>query len=87
MKKNNQMIYKRDKNKVEISGESDEVKWPMWFDLISTRLFWVVLVVILLCTVPQHSWIPIVWQWVKRQIPLLTLFVVAANFLMVLLSG
>ena len=60
------MKYKRDKNSIEISGDADQIKWPVWFHLVSYRLVWVVLVVVLLCTVPKASWIPMVWQWVKR---------------------
>ena len=81
MKKNSQMIYKRDKGKIEISGEPEEVRLPMWFDLISTRLVWIILIVVLLFTIPKLSWIPIVLQWLKKSLPLLIFFVGLVGYL------
>lgn len=66
-KKSNPVVYKREKDKVEISGDADCVKWQIWFDLISARLFWIGLAIILLCTVPQVSFVPLVWKWLKHQ--------------------
>jgi len=85
--KPSRIVYRRDKGKVEISGDSEQVKWQIWFDLISTRLLWVVFTVILLWTIPHTAWMPIVWHWLTRQIPLLILFVVNAGFLQLMLSG
>lgn len=86
VKKKNGLVYKRDKSKVEISGEPDQVKWPLWFDLVSHKLMWVVLVIVLLCVVPKVSWLPVLWQWAKRQMPLLSLLGVVVGC-MLLLSG
>lgn len=60
------MKYKRDKNGVEISGDADQIKWPVWFDLASSRLIWVLLVAVLLFTIPRASWVPLAWQWARK---------------------
>jgi len=80
------VVYKRDKNKVEISGEPKDIKGLMWLDMITSKL-WIVLVVILLFTVPKASLLPLLWQWVKKQLPFLILFVVVASWLQMQFSG
>ena len=72
MQKKSNTTYKRDKRKVEISGDPENVKWPIWFDLIATKLLWLVLVIILLCILPKTD----IMKWVKQLLPFLTLFVV-----------
>lgn len=81
------LTYKREKDKVEITGEPEDTKGLMWFDLISSRLIWIVLVVVLLFIAPKASFVPILWQWVKKQIPFMMLFVVPAAWLQMLFSG
>jgi len=66
--KRSPMKYKRDKKGVEISGDPDQIKWQVWFDLVSSRLFWVILVVVLLCTIPKVSWMPLLWQLGKKML-------------------
>lgn len=87
IKKSTLITYKREKDKVEITGDSEDTKGLMWFDLISSRLIWIVLVVVLLFVAPKASFVPILWQWIKKQIPFMMLFVVAATWLQMLFSG
>lgn len=84
--KQSPVVYKRDKNKVEISGDPKDIKGLMWLDMITSKL-WIVFMIVLLFTVPKASFIPLLWQWVKKQIPFLTVFVVVAPWLLMLLSG
>lgn len=86
-KKQTPMVYKRDKFKVEISGDPKDTKWPVWFDLLSSRLLWVTMIIILLIITPKVSLVPVLWEWLKKQLLFLTLFVVAAPWLLMLLSG
>ncbi len=51
-KNNKLIIYKRDKNKIEINGEADFVKWQIWFDLISIKIFWL-LIFFMLCYITK----------------------------------
>ena len=81
------VTYKRDKGKVEITGEAKQVKWQIWFDLISSRLLWVIVIIVLACTLPKTAWVPALWQWLKKYLLLLTPLLVAADFLMMRLSG
>ncbi|HWK02978.1 MAG TPA: hypothetical protein VNS58_05080 [Puia sp.] len=67
--------YKRDKNKVEINGDPDDIKGVMWFDLISSRL-WGVLPIVLLFVLPKGSVMLMLWQWVKKSMFLFILFAV-----------
>jgi hypothetical protein len=85
-KKQSPLTYKREKDKVEISGNVKDTKGLMWFDMISCK-FWIVLVIILLFTIPKASLLPLLWIWVKKQAPFLILLVVAASWLQMLLSG
>ena len=84
---NKQFTYLREKGKVKITGDQDAVKWPMWFDLVTTRFVWIILVVVLLLTIPKASFIPVLWQIIKNSESLSTLFVVVKDFLKMLLSG
>ena len=87
VKKSGRVTYKRDKEKVEITGESKEVNWLIGFDLLSSRLIWVVLVIILLCTFPKTGFIPVIWKWLKSRLPFLILLLVVADWFQLLLSG
>lgn len=84
--KQSPVVYKREKNKVEISGDPKDIKGLMWVDMITSKL-WIVFMIVLLFTVPKASFIPLLWQWIKKQIPFLILFVVLAPWLLMLLSG
>jgi len=81
------LSYKRNKGQVEITGEPEDVRRIMWFDLITSKLLWVVPVVIMLFIAPKASFIPMLCQWLKKQMSFLTLFVVAVDCLKMLLSG
>jgi len=86
LKKGN-TTYERDKNKVKISGEPKDVKWPILIDQISNVLRWLVPVVILMIVLPKASFISIVIKWVKHQLLYMTLFVVAMDLGHFFLSG
>jgi hypothetical protein len=81
------ITYKRERNKVEISGEPNDVKWAMWFDLLSNRLVWLLLLLILLCTVSKTHIVPMLWQLLKSSLPFMILLVVATGWLQIFLSG
>ncbi len=85
--KKSTLIYKRDKDKIEITGDPKDIKWPMWFDLVSSKVLWVLFVVALLFTVPKASIIPVLWQWVKKLLPFTIPFMVRADWLQMLFSG
>lgn len=75
------ITYKRDKDKVEISGEPKDTKGLMWVDMITSKL-WIVLVIVLILTIPKASFLPLVWVWMKKQVPFMTLCVGAAGLLL-----
>lgn len=80
----NGLIYKRDKTKLEISGDPKEVKKAMWFDMITNKLFWIVLVLIFVIVVPKATLLPLLWAWLKKQLPLLIHFGVVGVSLLIL---
>lgn len=72
------VTYKREKDKVEISGEAKDTRGLMWADMISSRL-WVLLVIVLLFTMPKASFVPALWQWLQNKSLFSTLFVAVAG--------
>jgi len=60
--------YERDKNKVKISGEPENVKWPIMIDQLTSVLSWLVPVIILVFVLPKVSFLPFVLKWVKQRI-------------------
>lgn len=86
-KKQNNVIYKREKGKVEISGDSNDVKAAIWFDLITNRLLWFALFIVSLFTVPKISWIPFLVEWIKEQVLLLIFLPVAVDYFLRFSSG
>ncbi len=81
------ITYKREKNKVEISGDPADVKRPMWFDLISSRLLWLVPLAWLLWKLPEVSWLPVVMKWLKHKLYLMILIAVQGSCILLSLSG
>ncbi len=75
------VTYKREKDKVEISGDGKDVKVLIWTDMITSKL-WIILVIILQFTMPKASFLPVVWQWLKNQKLFMTPFVAAAGLLL-----
>jgi hypothetical protein len=59
------MDYKR--GKTEIHGDPKDVKPAMWFDLIASNL-WIVVLIALLFIQPAASFIPLVWKVVQNKI-------------------
>lgn len=81
-------IYKRDKNKVEISGHPENVKWLMWFDMISNTLRrWLFFVIMPLIIVSEETFLPILVKWIKHLLPFLIFFVVVVDYAQIFLSG
>ena len=83
------IIYKRDKNKVEISGDPENVKWPIWFDMVSSLLRWLIPITILLILIPKENFLPILMKmkWIKNLFPFVILFVIVVDYAQILLSG
>jgi len=81
------LIYEREKNKVKISGDPEDVKVPMWTDLILSHLLWIVPLTILLFIAPKTSFMPGVLQWLRKYLSLLILLVAIQAYLHFLLSG
>jgi hypothetical protein len=78
--------YLRQKDKVELEGDPSDVKWPMWVDLLLSRLPLLIVTIVLACTVPKASFIPLVFKWLLRKLSLLTLLSVI-HPIKILLSG
>ncbi len=85
-KKSGVITYKREKGKVEISGEPGDIKYLVWFDLICSKLQ-IAGEIILLYIASTASVIPAAWKWIKNKWPLLILFVVLESYSRMLLSG
>ncbi len=50
-----QVKYKREKNKVEINGDSNHVYWQIWFDLVTNKLlYFFLLFVLVFCQSPSN---------------------------------
>ncbi len=79
--------YKRDKNKMDISGDPKDVRLPILIDQVNSVLRWLVPVIILLIVLPKASFIPILLKWVKHQLPFMNLFVVLAGYAQLFFSG
>lgn len=46
LQKSSEVKYTREKNKVEISGDAKDVKRQIWFDLISSRVIQIALIIL-----------------------------------------
>lgn len=79
--------YKREKGKMEITGDPYDTKWPIWFDLVSSRLVKVIMTIIILIAVSRASLSPEILQWLKKLLPLLIFFVVVPVTAILFLSG
>jgi len=77
-KTKNFITYKREKNKVEITGNPKDTKGLMWFDIISFN-FLIFLVIILAFIVSKNNFLQLIWEWMKKQIPFMILFVAVAD--------
>lgn len=42
------IYYKREKGKVELSGSGNNIKWQIWFDLVSSRLIVILIILVIL---------------------------------------
>lgn len=62
----NQVVYKRDKNKVEITGNSKDTKWPIWFDLVSSRLAILLVLITVLQACPTNQVLLMLIKFLKR---------------------
>lgn len=84
--KQTSITYKREKGKMEISGDPKDVKGHIWFDQISSRLVSMIPAVLLFWKLPMLSWLT--GGWLKSKIPFfLILFVIPGDWLQILMSG
>jgi len=81
------ITYKRDKGKIEISGDPKDVRGHIWFDQVSNWLVSVVPRLLLLLKLPIVSGLSAGWFWLKSKLPFLILFVVPGGWLQIFLSG
>lgn len=81
------LTYKREKNKIEITGAPEDIKGPMWADLILSHLLWIGTVIILLFIIPKVAFIPAVIQWFRKYVLLFIHIVALMNYLHLFLSG
>lgn len=82
-----QMKYKREKGKMEISGDPNQIKRHIWFDQFNSFLLWTVPVIILLCFLPKVSWLPILIKWLQKVLMILAPILITMSYLMMQLSG
>ena len=61
------ITYKRDKNKVEIEGESTQVKWLIWIDLTSYWLCRIIPLLYLLRVTPKLAIALAIFKWLKTR--------------------
>ena len=61
------ITYKRDKNKVEIEGESAQVKWLIRIDLIGYWLCRIILLLYLLWVTPKLAIALTIFKWLKNR--------------------
>jgi hypothetical protein len=80
-KTNTPIVYKRDKNKVEINGDPEDVSKHVWFEQGSNLIKWIVLIISLASVLPNTGWLSFLWQLFKRQLPFLILFAAQVNSL------
>lgn len=57
--------YKREKGKVEISGMGSSVKFQIWFDLITSRLT-ILLVVLAILFFPKVHLVSLIWKLLQQ---------------------
>lgn len=57
--------YKREKGKVEISGMGSSVKFQIWFDLITSRLT-IILVIIAILLFPKVEAVSMIWRLLQQ---------------------
>jgi hypothetical protein len=81
------IVYKREKSKVEISGDPRDVKFLIWIDLILSHLKSIIPVIILLCMVPKISIIDPKVKWLWKRRTFLILFAVLGDSVCLLFSG
>ncbi len=85
--KKGNIVYERDKNKIKITGNSEDVKAPILLDLICKEMRWLILVGISVFLLPKANFLPLLLKWFKEQLTSLILFLVVANSVQLLLSG
>ncbi|CAN5666945.1 hypothetical protein BH10BAC2_BH10BAC2_02380 [soil metagenome] len=84
--KKNPIIYKRDKQKMEISGDPEDVKGYILIDQLWQIIIIVIIAILLFCITPKASLFPLVWQWFRKYLPFMILFPGTAIFTL-MLSG
>ncbi len=64
--KSTKVEYKREKNKVEIFGESNHTHWQIWFDLISNKILYFFLLITLFFSESLSDIVIILIKWVNK---------------------
>lgn len=64
--KSTKVEYKREKNRVEIIGESNHTHWQIWFDLISNKLLYFFLLVALLLSESSSGIVIMLIKWLNN---------------------
>jgi hypothetical protein len=84
--KSSMITYRRIKDDIEITGDSNEIKNLIWFDLICNKLKALISFRFFLLIVPKASWLLSALQWFKKQLPFLIVLLVQVNYLLMFLS-
>lgn len=62
---NNKIYYKREKGKIELKGSGRTVKSQIWFDLISSRLI-IVLIIVAILVSPETGIVAILLKYLHK---------------------
>jgi hypothetical protein len=66
--KSKKVEYKREKNKVEIIGESNHTHWQIWFDLISNRVLYFFLLLAIFFSESPYDVVSVIIKWVVKNL-------------------
>lgn len=64
--KQKNLVYKRDKGKIDLEGPPHIVQKLIWFHEISIVLKWLVLIVFLWVLMPKVMIIPFMMKWLRN---------------------
>jgi hypothetical protein len=64
--KSTKVEYKREKNKVEIIGESNHTHWQIWFDLVSNKILYFFLLLALFFSESPSDFVIMVIKWANK---------------------
>lgn len=81
--------YKRDKDKMEISGENKDIKLPIMIDQLSRILRWLMIgaIISMVVYVIKDNPGTDILKYIKVLLPFLSLFVAMTDYMQMFLSG